>query len=300
MFVERKKLPRLLLLLAIFVFLSANTVHFVETSDGDLWASTEKDYFFDFDDAANRGIRLNLKSAIAVDYSNGDVVYARNADTPRPIASLTKLMTAMVVIDNGIDLSTTAVISKEDARRSSRSRLRIGYELTLKDLLYAALLSSDNRAARTLARSVAGSYEAFASLMNSKARSLGLKNTVFFEPTGLDERNVSTAHEVARLLHYALDYKLIERITTMKRRMVRVVNKKNKQLPMANTNLLIHQQHKVLGGKTGYIRESDYCLATTIRNRAGKMLTVVVLGVPGDKLRFRECRRLADWAFQKI
>ena len=111
MFVDKKKLP---------IFLSANTVHFVETSDSDLWAATEKNYYFDFDGAASKGLRLNLKSAIVVDYSCGDVVYTRNADKQRSIASLTKLMTAMVIIDEGLDLDSTAIISKQDGRRSSR------------------------------------------------------------------------------------------------------------------------------------------------------------------------------------
>ncbi len=296
---ERSTLPRVLLLLAIFVFLSANTVHFVETSDGNLWASSQPNYQLDFENAANIGVRLNLKSAIVVDYSNGEVLYARNADKKRPIASITKLVTAMVILDKGIDLDKRQIISRDDARNSSKSRLKRGYELTLRDLLHAALLSSDNRAARALARATSGSIEAFVSEMNAKVRSLGLTNTVFYEPTGLDSKNVSTAHEVARLLHYAYDYKMIASITSSKTKMVTVVNKKNKQLRMSNTNMMVHSRHKVLAGKTGFIRASDHCLATLLKNKKGQTLTVVVLGVPGDRLRFKECRKLADWGFKK-
>jgi D-alanyl-D-alanine endopeptidase (penicillin-binding protein 7) len=216
------------------------------------------------------------------------------------VASITKLVTAMVVIDQGVDLSTTETITRADARRSSRSRLRVGYEMTLHDLMYAALLNSDNRAARALARASCGSIEDFVREMNFKMKQLGLKQTVFYEPTGLDSRNVSTAHEVAKILHYAYDYPLIAEITSTKTKMCRVVNRKSKQLRMANTNLIIHSRYNVLSGKTGYIRAADYCLTTLVENGAGERLTCVVLGVPGDRLRFREGRRLIDWGFARL
>jgi D-alanyl-D-alanine endopeptidase (penicillin-binding protein 7) len=207
----------------------------------------------------------------------------------------------MVILDSGIDLDTnTATIPKADARRSSRSRLRVGYELTLRDLLYAAMLNSDNRAARALARAVSGSVEAFTDKMNEKARSLGLLKTVFYEPTGLDKRNISTAHEVAKILHYAYDYPLIAHISSSKRHQTTVLNRKRTKVPMANTNLLVHSRYKVMAGKTGYIRAADYCLTSLLKNKKGEKLTLVVLGVPGDKLRFREARKLLDWGFRQI
>jgi D-alanyl-D-alanine endopeptidase (penicillin-binding protein 7) len=131
-------------------------------------------------------------------------------------------------------------------------------------------------------------------------KQLGLRKTIFYEPTGLDSRNVSTAHEVAKILHYAYDYELIAKITSGKTKICDVINRKNKHLPMANTNLIVHSKYKVLSGKTGYIRASDYCLTTLIENKKGERLTLVVLGVPGDRLRFKEARRLADWGFRKV
>ena len=243
---------------------------------------------------------LNLKSAILVNYSNGEVLYTRNADTPRPIASITKLVTAMVLLDQGLDLQATQTITRDDARRSSKSRLKIGDELTLIDLLYASLLNSDNRAARALARAACGSIDKCVKEMNFKMKKLGLKNTVFVEPTGLDSRNVSTAHEVARILHYAYDYALIADITSKETKLCDVVNRKNKHLRMANTNLIVHSKYTVLGGKTGYIRAAGYCLATLVEGKKGERLTCVVLGVPGDRLRFKEARRLVDWGFGHI
>lgn len=292
------RLPKLLLLLAAFVFFSANSIYFLENPDGPLMAAGDKTYSFDFDNArANAKIKLSAKAALLVNYDNGEVLYARNADIQRPIASITKLVTAMVVLDQGVDLSATVTITSEDVRNSSRSRLKAGYEMTRLDLLYAALLNSDNRAARALARSACGSTEACVREMNLKVKKLGLKNTVFYEPTGLDSRDVSTAHEVAKILHHAYEYDLIRAITSEKTRLCRVVNRKNKLIRMANTNLIVNSNYKVLSGKTGYISASDYCLTTLVQNRAGEKLTCVVLGVPGDRRRFREARRLVDWGF---
>jgi D-alanyl-D-alanine endopeptidase (penicillin-binding protein 7) len=207
---------------------------------------------------------------------------------------------AMVVIDEGISMDTTEIITKEDARRSSRSRLSVGNEITVHDLLHAALMNSDNRAARALARVTSGTIEQFVNLMNRKVRKLGLKKTNLYEPTGLDSRNISTAHEVAKILHYAYDYDLIAKITSSKTYQVKIRNKKNKFVQMDNTNMMVHSRYKVLGGKTGFTRAADHCLTTLIRNKEGERLTVVVLGVPGDRLRFRESRKLADWGFGHI
>lgn len=297
--IKKSTLPKVLLFLAAFVFFSANTVYFLEADNKDLTLNSDSGFHFDFE-TAEKGPHLNLKAALLVDYSNGDVLYAKNAETVRSIASLSKLITAMVVIDKKVDLNKVMTITKEDAYRSSRSRLRTGYQLTVKDLLHAALLSSDNRAARALARATSGSYEAFASEMNRKVRELGLNHTMFFEPTGLDKNNVSTAHEIAKILQYSYEYDLIRRITQKKNYYVKVINKKNKKLQMVNTNLIVHSKYKVLAGKTGYIRASDYCLTTIVKNRKGEKLTLVVLGVPGDKLRFREARKLIDWGFRRL
>ncbi|RKX23933.1 MAG: peptidase S11 [Candidatus Zixiibacteriota bacterium] len=297
-----KTLPKVLLLLAAFVFFSANTVYFLdEAPAASMSMAGDPICHFDFENVCEKHPYLNIKSGILVNYSNGNVLYAKNADSVRPIASITKLVTAMIVIDNRVDLDKTETITKEDSRRSSRSRLRTGYELTVRDLLHAALMNSDNRAARALARATSGSIEAFARDMNFKMRQLGLKHTRFVEPTGLDAQNVSTAHEVAKLLHYTYDYDLIAEITAKKTYQCRVLNsKKSKQIPMASTNLLVHSKYHVLGGKTGYIRAADYCLTTLLENANGERLTLVVLGVPGDKLRFREARRLVDWGFKQV
>lgn len=256
-------------------------------------------YRFDFD-SVKKGPWLNTKAALLVNYENGDVLFSRNADKVRSIASISKLVTAMVVLDLAPDLNLIETITREDARRSSRSRLRVGSKLTLHDLLDAALASSDNRAARALARAVAGSLEDFTKLMNAKVRQLGLKNTVFYEPTGLDARNVSTAHEVGLILHYAHDYELITKITSGKNHPVQFANLKYRTGHMPNTNRLLWSRYWVEAGKTGYIQAADYCVTSIVRNKEGERLTLVLLGVPGDRLRFKEANRLLKWGFRQI
>jgi len=286
-------------LLGLVLFSTANTGHNSNTEIGSTQNPAFSLYHLDFDNV-RKGPYLNLKAALLVNYDNGEVIYSRNADKVRPIASITKLVTAMVVLDSKIDLDLVEKITKDDARRSSKSRLPKGTEWTLHDLLYATLMSSDNRGARALARATLGSTEAFVKEMNAKVKQLGLTKTKFFEPTGLDNRNVSTAHEVAMILHYAYDYDLIREIAAQKTHRAKIVNRKNKHKQLLNTNRLLWSKYDVLGGKTGYIRDSDYCLTSLVKNKEGEELTLVVLGVPGDRLRFREARRLLDWGFRQI
>ncbi len=292
-------LPKVLLLLAGLVFFSANTIYFLEARDDSSEQIFNKQFHFDFS-SSKKGPYLNLKAALLIDYSNGNVLYSKNCDKKRSIASLSKLVTAMVLLDHKVNLDSVVTISKQDARNSSKSRLKSGYKLTVRDLLHAALLSSDNRAARALARAASGSIKAFASDMNKKMKELGLKNTQFYEPSGLDKRNVSTAVEIAKILQYSYEYPLIKKITQKKKYFVKVLNKKNKKLQMVNTNRIVYSRYKVLAGKTGYTKAADYCLTTLVKNKKGEKLTLVVLGVPGDKLRFKEARKLIDWGFKQL
>ncbi|MEW5993186.1 MAG: serine hydrolase [Candidatus Zixiibacteriota bacterium] len=297
---SRRRFRKVLLLLTGFILFSANTVYFLGADQASLKVPLRDVYNFDFDAVRKKGPYLNLKAALLVNYDNGEVLYARNHDAVRPIASISKLVTAMVVLDKGVNLDSTVAITRKDARRSARSSLRTGFELTVRDLLYAALMNSDNRAARALARMASGSIEAFAADMNAMVRKLGLRQTVFYEPSGLDERNVSTAHEVAKILHYAYRYDLIAQITSARSYRARIINRKNTFRRFVNTNRLIFSPYRVLTGKTGYIIESDYCLTTIVSNREGQCLTLVVLGVPGDRLRFKEAQRLLRWGFRQL
>lgn len=262
----------------------------------------KKSACFDFelpDSNISRSLYLNLKSAIAIDNKSKEVLYCYNADEIRPIASISKLLTAMVVLDH-YRPDSVLTITREDGRSSARSLFRVGDKVRAGDLLHAALLQSDNRAARALARSVAGNYEDFADLMNKKGDEIGLKDTKMYEPTGLDERNRSTAADCARLINAAiLNYPEISRITSLKKYTITPVNRKRSKR-LVNTNKMVFSKYRVKAGKTGYIIKSDYCLATILENGAGRQVTVVVLGAPGPQTRFREARRLANHAFQRL
>jgi len=286
------------LLLALLAPLQAGSS---KSGESSLHASLTKTPTLDYQAIKPKPPKVNLHSAIVVNYENGKVLFAKNADLVHSIASISKLVAAMVILDKKVDLSTTIAVSKEDAYQSSASHLRPGWELTLGDLMYTALMISDNRATRALARAVSGNYEDFVQEMNLKAGQLGLQNTVFYDPTGLDSRNVSTAHELAIILNQAYKYDLIAHITSLKEHTVRFKQKKRlRTLRMSNTNRLVGSPYRVLAGKTGYIEASSYCLVTILQNAAGERLTLVLLGAKGGRARFREARKLADWAFRQI
>jgi D-alanyl-D-alanine endopeptidase (penicillin-binding protein 7) len=257
---------------------------------------------FDFeipDSNISRAIYLNLKSAIAIDNQSREVLYCYNAQDVRPVASISKLLMAMVVLDE-YNPDTLITISRKDSYKSRRSVFRVGDKVRARDLLHAALLQSDNRAARALARTVAGSIPEFVKKMNEKAVRLGLQDTRMYEPTGLNERNQSTAADCARLVNDIIElYPEIARISSLKKYVFRPVNRRRSKR-LINTNKMVFSKYRVLAGKTGYIIESDYCLATVLENGEGKQATIVILGAPGPNTRFREARRLANYAFRKI
>lgn len=286
----------------IVLFVMAYFLGLTESQSGTLKGleSNSREFAFDLPDTnIGRDLRLNLKAAIAVDNKKHQVIYSYNADQIRPVASISKILTAMIVLDN-YNPDTVLTITKQDARNSSRSLFQPGDMVRAKDLLHASMLQSDNRAARALARLVAGSYEDFARNMNNMALTCGLKNTVMYEPTGLNEHNCSTAADIARLMLLAYTrYPEFARITSLKEYTFSLVNRK-KQIHLVNTNRMVFSKYKVKAGKTGYIIESDYCLATILEDAEGNEVTVVVLGAPGSNTRFREARRLASYAFERI
>lgn len=266
-----------------------------------LHATLAKSTGFDYESVRPNPPKVNLRSVIVVDSDKGQVLYAKNADLVHPIASISKLVAAMVVLDQKIDLDSMQTITQDDAYQSSFSHLRVGWQMSLRDLLYTALMISDNRATRALARAVSGTYDKFVVLMNQKAQELGLHNTVFGDPTGLDSENVSTASELAMVLGQAYKYNMIASITSQRERVVTFRQRKRlRTLQLRNTNHLIGSQYQVLVGKTGFIEASAYCLATMLKNSRGERLTMVLLGAPRGGQRFREARKLADWGFKQI
>ncbi len=244
-----------------------------------------------------RGMALNAKSVLVVDNTTGAWVYAKYPQRKRPIASLTKLLTAMVYLDMKPNLDTTVYISNRDCYNSAKSHVYKGEAYAAGDLLMIALMASDNRAARAVATASGIPRLHFIERMNKKARDLGMMNTEVFEVTGLDERNVSTAADIAILVKAAMQYPEIKKASNTYTWSCKLKNKKRTKR-FVNTNRLVRSRWDVQVGKTGYIIESDYCIGTIMRDKSGREITVVVLGAPWNSVRFAVARKLAFYGFK--
>src|ERR1700730_16186486 len=244
------------------------------------------------------GSKLKLASSnvLVLDATAGHPIYAKAADAVTPIASVTKLMTAMVVIDAGqpLDEIVTVGIADLDLLRGSHSRLRLGSELPRSEMLRLALMSSENRAASSLARHYPGGLEAFVAAMNNKAADLGMMHTHFSDATGLSSENVSTANEVALMARAAAAYPLIRDATTTSSHYVEV-QPTGRLLGFNNTNSLVRSgQWDIQLSKTGFIREAGKCLVmlTTIASRP---IVIVLLDSYGKLTRIGDANRVKHW-----
>lgn len=235
--------------------------------------------------------RVRAEAAIVFDAASGNAVWEHNAREPRPIASITKVMTVMLFLDDEPDLDRDVVVSRRDVRNASTTWLRRGERVVLRDLVHLALVASDNVAARMLARASRWGTRRFIGRMNAMAAELGLEHTRFTDPSGLHEGNVSSAHDVSRLIAAAGRQPDVARI--LRKRSHRLRTSRQDRV-IRNTNRLLGVRPDVVGGKTGYISEAGYCLATLIRV-GDRAVSVVVLGARSNGGRFRETRRLADW-----
>ncbi len=224
---------------------------------------------------------LQSEVAFVQDLSSTDVLYDKNGDAVRPIASISKLMTALIVAESGQALDQMLKISDADVDRvrNSRSRLAVGTELSRADMLHLALMSSENRAAHALGRYYPGGMPAFVRAMNDKARALGMRSTQFVEPTGLSEENVSTPRDLVKLMQATNKHPLIRRYTTDDSYQVAANN--GRQLVYNNTNRLVRNANwDIQVSKTGFINEAGECLVmlTRIGNRD---LAIVLLNSTG-------------------
>jgi D-alanyl-D-alanine endopeptidase (penicillin-binding protein 7) len=240
---------------------------------------------------------LNLKSAAAlvVDQNGQRVLYAKNVETVVPIASITKLMTALVVLDAGLPLEENIVISEADADdiKRTRSRLKAGTQLARGELLRLALMASENRAAAALTRAHPGGARAFVAAMNQKAVELGMSRTRFVDGTGLSSENVSTAHDLARLVGAAYRHPLIRQYTTETAHTVELAN--GRRLNYANSNRLVRNAGWEIGlSKTGYISEAGRCLVLQARIAATPVI-IVLLDSWGKLTRVGDANRIKNW-----
>ena len=236
--------------------------------------------------------RVRARAAIVFDPVTGETLWERNSQETRPIASITKVMTVMLFLEQRPDLSRDVVISRADVRNASTTYLRRGERVSLRDLVHLALVASDNAAARALARVSKWGTRRFVSRMNAKAAELGLLKTKFTGPSGLDEGNVSSAEDVSRLITEAGGLQQVARI--MRKRSYRITTNRRSR-DIRNTNRLLDTSLDVMAGKTGYIDEAGYCLATLVRLEEERPVAVVVLGAGSSARRFAETRRLVEW-----
>jgi len=249
---------------------------------------------------------IQAQAAVVVDLASGAELFQKNPDAERPIASISKLMAMMVVLDRALDLDGATAIEAGDrdvARGGARSRLPVGMKFTNRDLLHAALMASDNRAVPALGRAVGLDPAAFTAAMNKKAAELGLVRTSFGDPTGLDERNRSTPREVAKMLAAALKVPLIAEITRKASYVASPVGKPRWRIEYTNTDAIARgRKFTVLGGKTGYTDLAGYCLAIAARltEQSGQRdVAMVFLGDHGKMTRFGDFSRAAQWIAEK-
>ena len=240
------------------------------------------------------GPELRSANALIVDANSGDVIYERDAGRPVPIASITKLMTALVVLDGQQPLDEVIVITADDKwkGKGAFSRLPVGAKLTRGDLLKLALMASENRAARTLGRNYPGGMKAFVRTMNQKARALGMTRTKFDDPSGLSSLNVSSPRDLSKLLNAVSRDTRIREFSTLESHEVRIG--KN-SLVYRNTNLLVGKQDwKILVQKTGYTNDAGECLVmqAMIGDRAVNM---VLMNSFGKLTRTADARRVRRW-----
>lgn len=238
--------------------------------------------------------------AMAYNERTGQVEFEKNANRPVPIASITKLMTAMVVMDAKLDLDEVVFISDEDVWRSegSRSRLQVGFGLTRAELIRVAMLVSDNRAAVALGRTFPGGMEQFVALMNRKAEKLGMKQARFVEPSGLSEENVASPADIVRMVQAAYEYPLLRETSATIQTEILPFGAAN-PITFRNTNQLVRDPEWLIGvSKTGFIREAGHCLVmqATIANIP---YVLVVMDSVGNRSREGDAQRLKRWIEHK-
>ena len=239
---------------------------------------------------------LDLKSSVALvmDQDTEEVLLAKNDNAVLPIASITKLMTALVVTEARQPLDELITITDEevDTEKGTRSRLRVGTQLSRGELLHLALMSSENRAAHALARAYPGGLEAAVRAMNAKAQLLGMHDTEYVEPTGLSPRNQSSAHDLARLVKTAYAVPLLRELSTSTGTTVRVGRRDTQ---FGTTNGLVKNPSWEIGlQKTGYISEAGRCLVMQAQ-LAGRRLVMVFLDSAGKYSRIGDAERVRRW-----
>jgi D-alanyl-D-alanine endopeptidase (penicillin-binding protein 7) len=241
---------------------------------------------------------LNLKSraALIFDAQQGRAIYSKNTDAIMPIASITKLMTAMVVLDAQLPLTEEITIDSADIDilKNTRSRLRVGASLTRQQLLRLALMSSENRAAAALGRAYPGGIGAFVAAMNDKAFELGMGNSYFVDSTGLSSTNVSTARDLVKMVEAAYGYDLIREFSTTSAHAVELTDDRRSMQFTNSNNLVRNGNWQINVSKTGFLSVAGRCLVMQA-NITGKPVIIVLLDSNGKSDRIGDANRIKKW-----
>lgn len=251
---------------------------------------------FKEDGATGGDLRLASTKALIINQNTGEVLYAKSTDQPTPIASVTKLMTAMVVLDahQSPDELLTVSEAEVDTLKGTSSRLRVGTTLTRAELLQLALMSSENRAAAALGNAYPGGFVPFVAAMNAKAALLGMTRSHFVDGTGLNSENVSTAEDLAKMVKAAYQYPEIRQVTTTASAEV-AVRGMRRPVEFHNTNVLVRNSDWQIGlSKTGYISEAGRCLVMQAQI-AEQPLIIVLLDSWGKFTRIGDAQRIRKW-----
>ncbi len=240
---------------------------------------------------------VRAAAAIVFDPQTNAVLWEQNAHEVRSVASLTKLMTALTFVADEPDLNQVVAVTATDMRAASTTYLRTGDRISYRDLLHLALIASDNAAARVLARTSEGGTAAFVVRMNQMAVSLGLTNSTYVDPSGLDARNMASAYDTSHLIAFASADPTLGPIIRTQQYEARTTSR---VISIRSTNKLLGESllaagMDVVAGKTGFISKAGYCLATLLRMPQGPQIAVVVLGATSSTIRFWEARHLFNW-----
>ncbi|WP_201554984.1 D-alanyl-D-alanine carboxypeptidase family protein [Psychrobacter sp. 72-O-c] len=241
-------------------------------------------------------ISTDSRSVAVIDLETGESIYEKNADSSRPMASITKLMTAIVVLDAGLDMREEITLDPEDfvGPKRASSNLKSGDRMNRAELLLMSLMKSENPAAKSLARNYPGGYSAFMRAMNRKAQELGMSSAFFGDPTGLDKRNVASSNDLVKMVRAAGNYDVIRRFTTTKSYDFFVANNSsgNRTYKANNTSSLVRSGDYPIGiSKTGFINEAGRCVVmeTRVNNRPA---IIVILGANSSATRWGDAKNI--------
>jgi len=251
--------------------------------------------------SASMGVITSARSAIVVDRASREVLFEKNIHEPRAIGSITKLMTAFVFLQGNPDLNAPATLTQEDLRYGAELHLNIGETVTVRDLLEASLVGSDNSSTAALARLSGMSLGDFVAKMNETAAEFGLQKTTFDDVTGLSSSNVSVVTDLSVLFDQVLRNETIAEITQQSS--VTITGSSGRTYIVPSTDELLgtfvdQVPYDILGGKTGYLPEAGYCLGTIFDHENGGEIIVVVLGSETKEGRFQDVKSLAVWAYK--